>query len=213
MAKYITEEFRDSNLAAAMTTFLSEVESNEAVLGIDSKEVEAISESITTYKEDFNALVAAKALLKSSATQKNASKQISRALIAQYAQEWRSNPSIPDSLLTLLQLPPHSIKGVRTPPTQPLDLRLVIGGDGMITLAWDRNGNNTTTIFNIESATGPNGPWSTFDMTTKVKIKFPWKYGDTLWFRVSARRNNQQSAYSQLISLFAESAEQGIKAA
>lgn len=213
MAKYITEEFRDSNLAAAMTTFLSEVESNEAVLGIDTKEVEAIADAIATYKEDVSALHAAKVSLKSSATKKNSSKQIARSLIAQYAQEWRSNPSIPDSVLTLLKLPVHSVKAVRTPPTQPMEPRLTIGGDGMMTLAWDRNGNNPTTIFNVESASGPNGPWSTFDMTTKTKIKFPWKYGDTIWLRVSARRNNQRSSYSQIISLWADSTGQDIMAA
>jgi hypothetical protein len=203
MANYITEENSDSLLAAGMTNFLEQAQSNATLLGLTTAELAVLSTSFDTFKDSFDAATTAKALQKSATSQKNSAKQSSKKLIAQYAQEWRSNPAIPDSVLDKLNVPNHQTQGTRTAPTQPLNLRLTIGSTGSNTLAWDRNGNTQGTIFNIESATSANGPWTTYDMTTKAKLTFNWPIGETVWFRVNAKRNGQTSANSQVITLWA----------
>jgi hypothetical protein len=213
MPKYITEENNDALLAAGMTNFLDQVEKNEVVLGIDADELNAMNSAFNAFKDDFDAQTAAKAELKAATTSKNSSKKAAKRIIAQFAQEWKANLAVPDNVLDLLNVPNHASGGVRTPPTQPLNLRLTIGSTGENTLAWDRNGNNSSTIFNIESASSANGPWTTFDMTTKAKINFSWPQGTTVWFRVNAKRNGQTSANSQPIALWASSSLSKLKVA
>jgi hypothetical protein len=213
MPKYITEENNDALLAAGMTNFLDQVEKNEVVLGIDADELNAMNSAFNAFKDDFDAQTAAKAELKAATTSKNSSKKAAKRIIAQFAQEWKANLAVPDNVLDLLNVPNHASGGVRTPPTQPLNLRLTIGSTGENTLAWDRNGNNSSTIFNIESASSANGPWTTFDMTTKAKINFSWPQGTTIWFRVNAKRNGQTSPNSQPIALWASSSLSKLKVA
>jgi|694.fasta_scaffold143571_2 hypothetical protein len=213
MPKYITEENNDALLAAGMTNFLDQVEKNEVVLGIDADELNAMNSAFNAFKDDFDAQTAAKAELKAATTSKNSSKKAAKRIIAQFAQEWKANLAVPDNVLDLLNVPNHASGGVRTPPTQPLNLRLTIGSTGENTLAWDRNGNNSSTIFNIESASSANGPWTTFDMTTKAKINFSWPQGTTIWFRVNAKRNGQTSPNSQPIALWASTSLSKLKVA
>jgi hypothetical protein len=203
MSNYITEENSDSLLAAGMVNFLEQASVNATLLGLTTQEITALNASFDQFRLSFDAATAAKAAQKSATSTKNVNKQASKKLIAQYAQEWRSNPAIPDSVLDLLNVPNHQTQGTRTPPTQPLNLRLTIGSTGVNSLAWDRNGNTQGTIFNIESASSANGPWTTFDMTTKAKLTFNWPVGQTVWFRVNAKRNGQTSANSQVITLWA----------
>ncbi len=213
MAKYITEENNDGLLAAGMTNFLDQVEKNDTILGVDVDELNAMNAAFNAFKDDFEAQIAAKAALKASTSAKNISKKAAKIIIAQYAQEWKANLAIPDNILDLLNVPNHVNGRVRTPPTQPLNLRLLIGSTGENTLAWDRNGNNSSTIFNIESASSANGPWTTFDMTTKAKINFSWPQGTTIWFRVNAKRNGQTSPNSQPIALWASTSLSKLKVA
>lgn len=213
MAKYITDEESDSLLAAGMINFLEQAENNASVLSLTGPEIAALSTSFATFREAFDAATAAKAAQKSATSSKNAAKAASKRLIAQYAQEWRSNPAIPDSLLDRLNVPNHQTQGTRTAPTQPLNLRLTIGSTGTNTLAWDRNGNTQGTIFNIESASSASGPWATFDMTTKAKLTFTWPVGESIWFRVNAKRNGQTSPNSQVVTLWAAGSGDGLKIA
>lgn len=203
MAKYITDEESDSLLAAGMVNFLEQASVNATLLGLTTQELTALNASFDQFRLSFDAATAAKAAQKSATSTKNTNKRASKKLIAQYAQEWRANPAIPDSVLDLLNVPNHQTQGTKTPPTLPLNLRLTIGATGENTLAWDRNGNPYGTIFNVEFASSVNGPWATLDMTTKTKLTFTWPVGQTVWFRVNAKRNGQTSANSQVITLWA----------
>lgn len=198
---YITEELSDGKLLVAMTTFLANAEANEEALGLDTKTLGDISAAFANFRAKVNSASAARAASVQATAEKNDEKADARALIAQFALEWRANPAIPDSLLDLMMVPNRQNGGTRTPPTQPKDLKITIGG-GDTSLAWNRNGNKQGTVFNIESARSANGPWTTFDITTRSKILFNWPAGESIWFRVSAKRNNQTSPFSLPLALY-----------
>lgn len=198
---YITEEQSDGKLLVAMTTFLANAEANENALGLDAESIGAMTLAFTAFRTKVDAASAARAASVQATAEKNDEKADARALIAQFAQEWRANPAIPDSLLDLMMVPNRQNNGTRTPPTQPNTLKITIGG-GETSLSWNKNGNKYGTVYNIESASSPNGPWTTFDITTRSKITFEWPAGTSIWFRVSAKRNNQTSAASQPLALY-----------
>ena len=198
---YITEELSDSKLLVAMTTFLANAEANEGPLGLDAESFGALTLVYNAFRAKLDAATIARTEAKQATAEKNDAKADARALIAQFAQEWRANPAIPDSLLDLMTVPNRQSNGTRTPPTQPLGLEIRIG-TGETSLSWNKNGNKYGTVYNIESAPSANGPWTTFDITTRSKIQFLWPAGDSIWFRVSAKRNQQTSAPSLPLALY-----------
>ncbi len=198
---YITEEQSDSKLLVAMQSFLVNAEANEAALGLDAETIGALTLAYNGFKAKLDAATLAKTESKQATAEKNDSKADARALIAQFAQEWRANPAIPDSLLDLMTVPNRQSNGTRTPPTQPLGLEIRIG-TGETSLSWNKNGNKYGTVYNIETAPSGTGPWTTFDITTRSKIQFIWPAGESVWFRVSAKRNQQTSAPSLPLALY-----------
>jgi hypothetical protein len=200
---YITEERSDSKLAQQMNLFLTNAEKNEGVLGLDAETIGNFSVAFSGFQTALDDADEAKIETKAKVTVKNGKKRDAKDLIAQFAQAWRANPDIPDSVLDEMMVPNRANGGTRTQPTIPLNLRLSVDSTGEVSLAWDRNGNKYGTIFNIEIANSATGNYTTYDMTTKAKIKYQGTPGVPIWFRVNAKRNGFSSGYSLPISLWA----------
>lgn len=200
---YITEENSDPKLAQAMSTFLTNAEKNEEILGLDAGSIGAFSAAFQAFEGALDDADEAKADSKAKVSAKNDKKRFAKNLIAQFAQAWRADPSIPDSVLDQMLVPNRANGGTRTPPTMPLNLRLSVDSAGEVSLGWDRNGNKYGTIFNVEIASSATGTYATYDMTTKAKMKYQGTPGVPIWFRVNAKRNGFSSGYSLPISLWA----------
>lgn len=203
MANYITEELNDSALVTAMNNFIVNIENNDTVLGLDAEEIGAFTLRFNAFKAAVNEVADIKLQAKSVTADKNEKKSEARALIAQYAKEWRGNLAIPDSLLDLLQLPNHQNTGPRSAPTIPTDLSFTINNVGEVTLKWKRNGNNSRTIFTVETGASSSGPWNVYDVTTRASSEYNGATGVETFFRVTAKRNGISSNPSFPISLWA----------
>jgi hypothetical protein len=157
------------------------------------------------FSTSLNAAGAAKTAAQTATTDKNAKRK--------GAKVFRANQAVPDSVLESLLLPPHVTPPTHSAPTQPTNLTLSVNSVGDVTLGWNRNGNPSGTIFNIETAEVSEGPWTTFDMTTKTKLAYQGTPGTPVWFRVSAKRNGNTSSFSLPISLWANGGGTSIKLA
>ena len=203
MPNYITEELNDSALVIAMTNFIANAIANDSVLGLDTEEITALTNRYNAFKAAVDDVADIRLQAKSVTADKNDKKSEARALIAQYAKEWRGNPAIPDSLLDLLQLPNHQNTGPRTAPTVPTNLSFSINNVGEVTLKWKRNGNNNRTIFTVETGPSTSGPWSVYDVTSRASSEYNGSTGVETFFRVTAKRNGISSNPSFPISLWA----------
>ncbi|MCE9557460.1 MAG: fibronectin type III domain-containing protein [Armatimonadetes bacterium] len=199
---FVTEETKDSLLVPELGTVLSVATANKTSLNLDSAALAELGKVFGDYQSSYNAAVTEKGTLKSVVATKNANKKAAKALVAKYAKTWRANPAIPNSLLDALLMPNHNTQGSSTPPTTPQFLPMEVSIAGVVTLKWQRNGNNNTTIFNVETAESLAGPWTFLDSTTKTKLDYSGTPGTQVCFRVVAKRNGQTSSYSVPITLW-----------
>lgn len=188
---YITEERTDTVFNTDCATYVANATANKTTLGITTEQLEAMEAIFTTYSDALTAASEAKAAARAAVASKNAAKEAARDEVVKWAKVWRANQSIPDSVLADLMLPPHSTPGTKTPPTTPTDLTFTITPEGVVQLKWKRNGNNSSTVFNVEgSANGTNG-WTVVGTTTKSKIPLAGAPGTTWYLRVVAIRGGQ----------------------
>ncbi len=202
MSNYITEENKDSDLSKKLQTFLTNASANQVALKLTAPELAALNDATLEFDDALSISNTSKATTVQLVSDKNVKKRTIKQLVAQYAQEWRGDLSVSDAILDALLLPNHQSGGTRTAPTQPTNPTLKVTGAGEITFGWNRNGNRNGTIFNVETAEAIDGPWATYDMTTKVKMGYQGTPGVAVWFRVNAKRNGQSSAYSFPISMW-----------
>ncbi|MCE9559400.1 MAG: fibronectin type III domain-containing protein [Armatimonadetes bacterium] len=198
----MTEETRDSYLAPDLAVVLATATANKTALSLDAPALAELGKVFGDFQTAYTASVNEKATLKSIVATKNANKKAAKALVAKYAKTWRANPAIPNSLLDALLMPNHNTQGSSTPPTTPQFLPMEVSIAGVVTLKWQRNGNNGGTIFNVETTESLDGPWTFFDSTTKSKLDYQSTPGTQVSFRVVAKRNGQTSSYSVPITLW-----------
>ncbi len=199
---YITELERDAELIQMMRGFVASTGESSKELGLSPDEVAELETLVTNYGAGIDQVAVLKAQLAQAVSAKDEDKRIAKDKIAFYAKIWRANPEVPNSLLTKLDLPTHEGKVNSKLPIQPSGLEADATVDGRITLKWDRNGNNPRALFIVETAYKPDGPWTISEMTTKTKVVLKGVPGNTLWFRVIAKRNERYSAYSLPISIW-----------
>ena len=197
-----TEQMSDAQLQAKMIISEEFLVENQPELGLTLDDLAAFTGSFEEFRLASETLELSKALLKSNAKYRTYKRETAKVLIAQYAQAWRANPQIPDSTLILLGVPMHRTKV--SPLSPQMRTNPAISGDinGLLTYSWKRNGNNFGTIFSIETAPTIDGPWQVYDVTTKTKIQVETTPETPIFFRVCAKKNNQTTAYSNIISMW-----------
>ena len=207
-SKYITEVVADSELNTALQLFNATAAANAVALGLTPPNLTEIANASSGFTTNLNAWAGAKAAANLAHENKDIQKKSSKAVISKWAKVFRANNAISDALLDQLMLPPHKTPGTKTPPTTPLDLVANANGEGLVSLKWKRNGNTSTTVFNIEWRLAPGTNWNVLDSTTKAKYDYQANPGQYIAFRVTAKRNGLNSPASVSVVLW----EDGVNA-
>lgn len=88
-------------------------------------------------------------------------------------------------------------------PQQPLDLLVEAFSDGYIKAAWDRNGNPSGVVFNIETREEGSSEWVIAASTTRSRLQLPgFAPGQQVWFRIRATHRDLVSAPSNEFAIY-----------
>lgn len=195
---YITEMKSDVMLQNELANFLAQTIANDAELGVDVGEIQALTDNIEAFEAAMTDVTATKAAAKAAVTAKNEAAATLRAQIASFAQTWRANPAIENSTLDKVNVPPHATAGTHTPAVQPTDLNFTLPTETTIALKWGRNGNKPGTVFNVQTSPTGTGNWTVSKITTATKATFTGTPGTPIYFRVIAIRGQSTSAPSNM---------------
>ncbi len=199
---YITEIEKDGDLRSAANNFIQTVDANQTVLGMTAAKVSALNLLVVNFGNGIDSANAARDAAKTATEDKNDARSALKSSISSYAKIWRGNSAVPDSLLTNLQLPAHNTPPTTVNPQIPTDLSYSVNASNVVTLKWKANGNKFGVIYIIETAEGLAGPWTIFELTGQRKFEFIATPGETMCFRIIARRNGKSSAPSTPITLW-----------
>ncbi|MBS1715044.1 MAG: fibronectin type III domain-containing protein [Armatimonadetes bacterium] len=201
-SKYITEIVADPELNVALQNFNTVCSANAIALGLNPANLLEISGAATSFTSSLNTWVGSRSSANQALDNKNLQKKSSKAVISKWAKTFRANQTVPDGLLDQLMLPPHKTPGSKTPPTTPLNLVANADGQGLVKLAWKRNGNIETTQFAVEYRLVSGGAWSILDTTKKTKYTHQATPGVYIAFRVTAKRDGLTSPASVPVVLW-----------
>ncbi len=200
---FITENMSDALYSPSLTNFKTVSGANLAALGLTAADKLIIDEACNDYVTAYNAHLAAKAAAEAAREAKDDQRATTRAVINGYAKQFRANLGIPDSLLVELEVAPHSTPGVKTAPTTPINTVATADGNGDIELKWNRNGNISGTIFQVEYKTSPSGAWTNLGSTNTRKFRCNFPAGSYVAFRVCAQRRGISSNFCTPVTLWA----------
>jgi hypothetical protein len=205
---YITEIKKEGDLNIAMQTFAATCQANSAALGLTPPNIVEINGMSTNFTGSLTGLATSKAATKLAQQNKDTTLKASKATLSKWAKTFRANPAVSDALLDQLQLPHHKTPGTKTPPTTPTDLVGDADIQGLVSLKWRANGNRSGTQYVVESQPGPDAEWAIIGSTTKTKTTFQAVAGNYIAFRVTARRDDQDSQPTLPIVLWSNGAPQ-----
>jgi hypothetical protein len=158
-SQYITEIEADAALAQALIAYHATAAANAATLGLNPANLTELLNAANEFNADLQSWIATSTAAKEALVNKNQQKAASKAVVSKWAKVFRANLAIPDSLLAELMLPPHKTPGTKTPPSQPTNLVADADGLGLVKLRWSRNGNNATTVFEIQTRASAADEW------------------------------------------------------
>lgn len=205
---YITEIKKEGDLNIAMQTFAATCTANTGPLGLTPANILEINGMSTNFATSLTTLATSKAATKQAQQAKDTTLKASRATLSKWAKTFRANPAVSDALLDQLQLPHHKTPGTKTPPTTPLDLVANADIQGLVSLKWKANGNRGGTQYVVEAQPGPDDAWSIIGSTTKSKTTFQAVAGNYIAFRVTARRDDQDSQPTLPVVLWSNGSQQ-----
>lgn len=201
-------ERKEERFATEFGVFARGVEENATRLGVTAPEAAALLALGENLESALGAVAAAKAALAAAVEAKEAVLRKAREAAGERSAQFRANPSVDDALLAELGLAPKRVAPTKKGPVTPEKLTLEAGGDGQISLGWDRAGGPRGTLFLIQRADSPNGPWETVEVTTRSRAKVNATPGQAVWLRVVAKIRDQVSAPSLPASVWARELRQ-----
>lgn len=205
---YITNAKKDGDWVKLGKQFVDTVALESSSLGLTPAQVTGLSTTFDNFDTAYTDLETQKATLESAVSVKDSTKASFEALVRRYAKQFRGNVTVPDALLELLNVAPHTVKPSNTSPTQPLSLVADTNQVDQVFLSWNRNGNIQGTTFWIQAKTGAATVWTTVDTTTKSKITLNgYPAGTAAWFRVIAVRRGLHSAPTPPESIYSDGDE------
>lgn len=210
---YITEIRADDAFSTALQDFAVACDANKVALGLTAPNLANIAGKTTAFATSLSAHVAAKNAAESARETKDENRAAAKEMVSQWAKTFRANPAVSNALLAILQVAPHSVPAVKSPPTVPLTLTATSDGNGNIKLAWKRNGNIPNTQFIIEYQTGPAEAWVQLGTSLKRTFDTTWAPGTYVAFRVIATRRGITSAPSTPFVLWNGESEVALKLA
>ncbi len=142
---------------------------NASVLGLSSSQISELTTLVSSFSNSLDSVETAKSNFRQAALNKENAQKALSSKIREFNKTWRTRPQVTDSVLTSLGLPIYSSQ--RTPSTSFTVNNLVAEptSNGLISVKFDRNNNSSRAIFQIQTSTSPNGPWTIFGTTNKVR--------------------------------------------
>ena len=192
---YITDRQPEGQYLIDLANFETVSAANLVALGLDAADKLAIENAVDDLSDAINAATAARLAAEAATAAKDAQLTATRNLINQYAKEFRANMSIPNSLLAQLNVAAHEVTPVLSNPVTPTELTATANGEGETLLKWKRNGNTSTTIFEIEYRSSHTADWTLYASTTKSRFSTTLTPGVYAGFRVCAVRRGIKSGY------------------
>jgi hypothetical protein len=201
---YITELTRDSDIERQGENFVAVCVAEAGTLGLTNAQVSALQATQNLFSSAMTILEEKIREKESATAAKDQIRDAYHAMLREYARQFRANNSIPDALLSQLSVAPHKVKGTRSVPAQPL--RLIANPDvaGNVFLMWDKNDNNSRTIYQIESNSTQDKEWRIVGTTNRGKFTVNGNgIGRQATFRVIAIRRGIPSLPSMPVTIFA----------
>lgn len=161
--------------------------------------VTAVNETEAVYRAAVQAQANARAALQS-VFQSN--------LAVSYA-----SPSVSNEKLASAGLPPRTERSSFVSPTTPLEFLADAFSNGSVKLKWKRNGNTSSTVFNIEAKT-EDGAWELVWSGTQSKTTFSnYAPGVEVSFRVYASKNDEFSEASNIAVIYSSGGQSELQIA
>lgn len=193
---------RDSEYGPWIINFASVATANATLLNLTVGQTTNISTLATAFENSLIAANADKATAKGSTAVKNNMRTASEQAVRGAAKLISANPNISPTLKTELGM------NVSPSPGGPLvpvtELTSAANENGTVLLTWNRNGNNSRTIFVVQAKTGVSGPWQMVGSTTRVRFTRTGQIpGELTFFRVISQRGEATSFPSTQSSVYA----------
>lgn len=200
MATYY--DTKKSNYGAWMKNFDTVAAANAVALGLSAGDLTEISNAATNFDVAFANQEAMRDAAKGATALCDQEWSDAMAVASKFNAKFQAIPGISPELLAQLGLNVPSGSGT-VPVYDPIDLSAFGASNGVNTLRWKRNGNESGTVFVIETSYGSSNTWQIVDTTTRTKFEHIDQVpGVFVRYRVYARRGTTSSNPSNTASVY-----------
>lgn len=202
MADYIPS--KDGDLRTWLSNFITACNAHAGVLNLNAADLAAISNAADLYAGALDLKETLAAQAKGASAGKRTQRNATVSTVRQFAQEFQKNPNITDAIRGDLGITIPGENPAPSNPVVPTHLAAFACSNGENRLNWDRNGNVNGTQFIIEAQYGNTGPWEFVDVVTRTDyVHVEQVPGETVTYRVYAKRVNRRSGYSNEAVVYA----------
>ncbi|MEX2244084.1 MAG: fibronectin type III domain-containing protein, partial [Fimbriimonadaceae bacterium] len=188
----------DAELEAYADNFAAFADANAAALGLSPAQVAELQSLAAGYKDDRLAQTTSHDAARAATETKNASERALVAQIGTYAGMWRANPALPESLLLGAGIQRRKRARHRRPLFAPTGFAIQWVRSHKVRLVWNRNGNESDTLFVIETRTGVDPTWTVVGVTMRKSYDYlADSVAQPVTFRVTAMRGSRRSEPSE----------------
>lgn len=199
---------KDAELAAQLSNFLEVVTpSLMAQAGVSTAELTAVTNGTDGFKGTLETVARTESDARGAVEAKNASKSSVRNSFRVVVDKLYATPSITNSTLATLGLPPRPGTTLPTPPVTVTNVRGEANANGTARLRWSRNGNTSTTMFLVEASVD-GSPFVQIAQTLRVSFTDPAATpGVPKTYRIVSFNALGRSAPSTAVTIYADGGE------
>ena len=191
-----------SQFQAWMANFQSVAAQNALPLQLDPAELSELATTNTQFAAAFNAQETARAAAKGATAFCDQEWNEALAVVSKYNALFQAIPGISPDLLGELGLTVPGGGGT-VPVYSPTNLSALGCSNGVNTLKWDRNSNESGTTYVIEAAYNGTNTWQIVDTATRTKFDHTDQTpGQFVRYRVYAKRGQTKSNPSGTASVY-----------
>lgn len=192
----------------AASSFTSGVLSAQrAAFGLTTTQTTALDTAVTNFDSAINDVIAAKAALKSAVEAQDAARTSVLEALSNCAATIYNNSAVTDTMIASAGYEPRDTNRSKQFPFTPTDVIATPFANGNVELKWNKGQNTYGSVYVIEARFG-EGDWAVVYQTTKSKVTLTgFNPGDLAWFRISAIRNEESSAPTEEVVIYAPTPE------
>jgi hypothetical protein len=193
---------KEGDLVPWAENFIEVANANLATLGLTAPDITTLTTKKTDNSTSLNNAIAKQAESKAATDNKNIKKDALKDNIRVLVRQIQARPGVPDNLKVQLGLKPADPVHTPSGPFPPLDTTVETLEVHQFRVKWNRNGNSQGTIFLIETAILPDGPWQILGTTTKTTFDTNHSNpaGPT-FFRVKAQKGDLISEAGNVVGV------------